>query len=232
MARDHFWLAGRQALVELRLIQLRKARTGPWHQGLELGCGGGALLKPLSRHALSLTGIDGHASLLTQARRVHPKVRLLGADVTATGLDSGTFDLIGAFDVLEHVDPDDFLGEARRLATPGADLLLSVPAFPTLWSDMDERAGHRCRYRWQELRRELLRQGWTPMGHTHYQFLLFPLAWLSRRLPSKALARLERRPSAWMERLLGSVNAWEVGALERLTLPWGTSLFVWARAGS
>ena len=47
----------------------------------------------------------------------------------------------------DDISPDAFLAEAARLVRADGRFLLSVPAFQLLWSSMDERAGHRCRYR-------------------------------------------------------------------------------------
>ncbi|MDQ7743547.1 class I SAM-dependent methyltransferase [Hydrogenophaga pseudoflava] len=229
-AQKHFWMRERQRLMA-RLLQ-RMSGGGPtsWQKALELGCGTGEQLRMLESVARTVTAVDGHRSLLEQAHARSSRAVLVQADVTDTALPSGEHDLIAAFDVIEHVDADAFLAEARRVARPGADLLLSAPAFPSLWSDMDVRAGHRCRYRLTQMRKELLRHGWRPAGHTHYQCLLFPLVYASRRWSGTAGQVAERRPSAMLDRWLGAVNRFEVQALGRCSLPFGSSLFVWAKA--
>ncbi|HSJ97524.1 MAG TPA: class I SAM-dependent methyltransferase, partial [Myxococcota bacterium] len=107
---------------------------------------------------------------------------------------------------------------------PGGHLLLSVPAFPSLWSPLDEAAGHRCRYRRAALERELRAGGWELRHATHYQALLFPLVWLARRLPSRAAVPLERRPPRWLGRALGAVDEVEVRLWANRRLPFGSSL--------
>ena len=73
-----------------------------------------------------------------------------------------TFDLVCAFDVVEHVDnDDDALRELARVTTPGGTLLLSVPLHPGRWTTFDDLVGHRRRYEPQRLLACLLSHGFT-----------------------------------------------------------------------
>ena len=57
------------------------------------------------------------------------------------------FDLVCAFDIVEHVDDDDLaLSEISRVSLPGGAFLLSVPLHPSRWTAFDEFVGHRRRY--------------------------------------------------------------------------------------
>lgn len=226
--QNHFWMRERRRLISRLLGRLQGAAGEGWAAALELGCGAGLTLPLLEARARRVVAMDGHRSLLQRAFVTTRQTTLLQGNVTHTGLKSNEFDLITAFDVLEHVDADAFLSEARRLAADGAKLLISVPAFPALWSEMDVRAGHRCRYRWPQLKTELARHGWRPMGHTHFQFFLFPLVYASRRLAKKSPRELERSPPPVVDRLLGMVNYLEVAMLNGVSLPFGSSLFAWA----
>jgi len=59
----------------------------------------------------------------------------------------GMFDLVCAFDIVEHVDDDDLaLTELSRVCAPGGAFLLSVPLHPARWTAFDEFVGHRRRY--------------------------------------------------------------------------------------
>jgi SAM-dependent methyltransferase len=89
------------------------------------------------------------------------KLRGRGASVTlslVTGLPfaSGSFDLVCALDIVEHVDDEDgALSEISRVAAPGAALLLSVPLHPARWTAFDDFVGHRRRYEPDRLREKL-----------------------------------------------------------------------------
>jgi SAM-dependent methyltransferase len=193
---------------------------------VELGCGTGGFLETLCRRFGAVAAVDAYADSLRAAPHL-PNLETAQADVLAAPLADAAFDLVAALDVLEHVPPEAFLAEAARLARPGGWLLLTVPAGPSLWSALDVAAGHRCRYTLARLRDELRGTGWRIVHWTHYQLLLWPLVWASRRFFARAgrdRSPLERRPPAALGRLLGAVNSLEVRALGRLRLPLGSSL--------
>lgn len=223
---DHFWFAARQQLL---LSLLDRQGLAP-RRAIDLGCGNGRFLAALAARGSAVTGVDAYEDSLRRALARAPGATLLAADVAAVPLPAASFDLVAALDVLEHLEPGRFLAEARRLLAPGGRLLLSVPAFACLWSERDRRAGHRLRYRRALLERELRGAGFVLERTTHYQFLLFPLVWLSRLLDARRELPLERRPPGPLGRLLGAVNRWEVGWWGRRSLPWGSSLIALARA--
>jgi len=83
--------------------------------------------------------------------RAHGATALLGL-VSSLPFRDGVFDLICAFDIIEHVDDDDrALSELSRVAAPGAAFLLSVPLHPSRWSAFDDFVGHRRRYQPERL---------------------------------------------------------------------------------
>jgi SAM-dependent methyltransferase len=83
--------------------------------------------------------------------RTHGATALLGL-VSSLPFRDGVFDLICAFDIIEHVDDDDrALSELSRVAAPGAAFLLSVPLHPSRWSAFDDFVGHRRRYQPERL---------------------------------------------------------------------------------
>ena len=221
---DHFWFDGRQRLL-LDLVY----RGAPPRRAIDLGCGNGRFLAALAERGAAATGVDAYADSLARARAKAPGATLIAAELGDLPLPSASFDLVAALDVLEHLEPARLLAEARRLLAPGGRLLLSVPAFACLWSRRDERAGHRLRYRRALLESELAAHGFAPEFFTHYQFLLFPLVWLSRRLDARRPLPLERRPPGALGRLLGAVNRLEVGLFGGRRLPWGSSLIALAR---
>lgn len=222
---EHFWFAGRQRLLLSCLGRLER----PPRRALDLGCGNGRFLAALDERGIVATGADAYADSLARAAARAPGALLLQADVTRLPLPAGFFDLVTALDVLEHLEPARLLGEARRLLAPGGHLLLSVPAFACLWSERDERAGHRLRYRRALLDAELRQNGFVPEFFTHFQLLLFPLVWLSRFFDGRRPRPLERRPPSALGRLLGAVNRLELSLAGSSSLPWGSSLIAVAR---
>ncbi len=82
--------------------------------------------------------------------------------ITALPYGDAIFDLICAFDVIEHVNDDErALAELSRVAAPGAALLTSVPLHADQWSEFDDFVGHRRRYEPTELMAKLVRHGFA-----------------------------------------------------------------------
>jgi SAM-dependent methyltransferase len=79
------------------------------------------------------------------------------------------FDLVAAFDVVEHVDDDDAaLAELARVAAPASTLLLSVPLHPARWTRFDDLVGHRRRYEPEQIVSKLARHGFSISGAAVY----------------------------------------------------------------
>jgi len=217
----HFWSEGRDllALDVLGDDVFEEGRTA-----VDLGCGTGRFAGLLAKRGLRVYGVDGHRELLARAASGQTDVEWVHAPLESVPLGNSSCDLVVTLDVLEHVEPGPFLCEVARILKPGGRLLLSVPATPALWSRLDEAAGHRCRYTLALLREEVSSAGLELQLWTHYQFLLFPLVAFSRWIGRRREVAVERRHSAWVGRLLGSVNRLERRALGGLSLPIGSSL--------
>lgn len=95
------------------------------------------------------------------------KLRKSGADahlglVSRLPFSGGSFDLLAALDIVEHVDDDEAaLREITRVSRPGATLILSAPLHPSRWTSFDDFVGHRRRYEPDALLEKLSRLGWS-----------------------------------------------------------------------
>jgi SAM-dependent methyltransferase len=211
---SHFWFAGRRALVE-RLLDRHLSRRGD--AALDVGCGTGSFLPVLARYAEHVVGVDPLAE---------EGGELVRASAEDLPFDPGSFDVVVALDVLEHVDDFTALSEVRRVLRPGGIVVLTVPALPMLWSARDELATHRRRYRRRELVRLVERAGLNVEETAYYQFMLLPLVVLSRalgRLRPAATIR-EEQPPELLNRVFVRVNQLEVRLGARLRLPAGSTL--------
>jgi hypothetical protein len=121
---------------------------------------------------------------------------------------------------------------------PGGVLVLTVPAHPFLFDEMDEIAHHRRRYRRQELRDKLERAGLQTQFLSHFMATLVPmlvvLRWLGRRLRRGRQAVMERRGAELsvvpvLNGLLRTILRLERYWLRMLPLPFGSSLVAVAR---
>jgi SAM-dependent methyltransferase len=234
----HFWYLNRRDVI---LAALRRSVPDLARRRLfDVGCGTGGLLAHCERSGLALAGAcDVYLESLRVARRRVNAPLLLVDQGRELPLAEG-HDLLGMFDVLEHVDDD--LGMLRflcRVLLPRGVLVLTVPAHPALFDEMDELAHHRRRYTRAGLRQMLCTAGFEVRLLSHFMAPLVPalvvLRSLGRRLrPAEAAARrnAEFRVVPGLNGALRAVLAVERLALGRFASPFGSSIVAVASRAS
>jgi SAM-dependent methyltransferase len=240
----HFWFRARNQVISALAEQI----TRPWVQGyrvLEVGCGTGNVLRALELACRGgiVVGMDLYAEGLTFAR-TRTSCPLVQGDLKQPGFGV-QFDMIGAFDVVEHL-PDDvrIFRSIHAMLKPRGVLLLTVPAHQSLWSYFDEVAHHCRRYEALELRRKLSECGYEIEYLSQFMASVYPLIWLIRRAsflrrgrPNSGPTERDRERVLQEVRIVPIVNGLLNFALmqearlikSRLVLPFGSSLIVAAR---
>src|SRR5262245_44827544 len=203
--RRHFWFRHRNRVLASVFRRL-SAGLPDGYRVLEVGCGSGNVLEVLQEVCARgrLTGSELYEEgLAFAAERV--RCRLVTADVYDMPFGP-EFDLVGLFDVLEHL-PDDrrALRCLARALRPGGRLVLTVPAHASLWSHVDVASGHYRRYSPAALRAALEQAGFRVESLTQFMAPLFPLMWLGRRV-SALVNRLRPAPKSSMELALGELR--------------------------
>jgi SAM-dependent methyltransferase len=156
------------------------------------------------------------------------------ASALALPFGTGTFDVVGAFDVIEHCEPEEqALAELARVLAPGGRLLASVPAYQWAWSDHDVRAGHHRRYTLPRLVAAVEGAGLTVRRSTYAFAGVFPFfaaERVARRLRrgrgDGATAQGLPRVAPTLDRVLTGLSSAEAQALRRRDLPFGSSVFL------
>lgn len=177
---DSFWFRARNRLV---VWALRKYFAQA-QNFLEIGCGTGFVLSGIQKDCphLELFGSELFNEGLEFARSRLPGVSLIQLDAREMPYEKA-FDVIGAFDVLEHIEEDELVLRRIRQAvreTEGSGILLTVPQHRFLWSAFDEYAKHARRYSAKELHDKVYRAGFTVERMTSFVSLLLPAMLLSR----------------------------------------------------
>jgi SAM-dependent methyltransferase len=225
----HWWFVGRRRIVT-RLIERFVALSGG-ARILEAGCGYGGNLQMLAQFGeVDAFEYQADARAFASTRASRPVTA--GALPDGIGFEDDAFDLIAMLDVLEHIDDDVASLEAlrARLADHGT-ILLTIPAFPWLWSEHDEVHHHKRRYTKASLERVIRKAGLEPVRIGYFNTLLFPVA-MAQRLASR-LCRGKRHPDVLPPPLLNGalqrIFSFERQLVGRLQLPIGLSLYAIAR---
>jgi SAM-dependent methyltransferase len=226
LEREHFWFTART-----RLIFWALRRHFPRARSLiEIGCGTGNVLASISEAApaLRLEGSEAHASALAFARRRAARAALLQMDARRIPYRE-EFDVVGAFDVIEHIEDDELvLREMYAACNPGGGVIITVPQHAWLWSYRDEFGRHVRRYSRRELLRKLRAAGFDRIWATSFVTALLPLmAWSRRRqsVPDAFDASRELHIGHVWNGVLGAVMALERRLIEAgVSLPAGGSL--------
>lgn len=162
----------------------------------------------------------------------------IGGSLPDLPFKSGQFDLICLFGVLEHLRRDEAaLRELQRILTVGGHLILSVPAFPWLWSKHDEINHHKRRYTLASLKKKLTKRSFQLVDRTYFNTILFPLIApiiLARKiLPNWIMngdtSFFEFNRPGTVNRTLAKIFKLESTLIEYLSLPFGISLLVVVR---
>ncbi|MBI3305377.1 class I SAM-dependent methyltransferase [Candidatus Parcubacteria bacterium] len=174
----YWWHVGRRYVFRKVLERFFSPRTGA--KIVDIGCGTGGNFPMLGGFGTVL-GLDISEKALAFCRQKGFTNVALMRGVYDTGLDVGSVDLVTMFDVLEHFDDDvRALAEINRILKPGGYTLISVPAFKTLWSELDEALYHRRRYKRRELEMRLEKTGFEIVKSSYLFFFVFPLVFMYR----------------------------------------------------
>ncbi|MGH8542921.1 MAG: class I SAM-dependent methyltransferase [Gammaproteobacteria bacterium] len=226
----HWWWRARRQIVLSELERLRPG--GSWVSILDVGCGDGLFFPDLERLG-EVEGVEPEEALVTE------KGRALGT-IHVTRFDERfrpgkRYDLVLMLDVLEHLrDPGGALRHAIKLLEPGGSILLTVPAFPVLWTSHDDLNHHQMRYTRKSLM-ALADRAALSIDRVRYLFhWLFPVK-LVIRLREKAMTpapSMPRIPRPLVNDFLSQLCLAEYRSTGSRGLPWGTSLLAIGRAAN
>ncbi|MBI2508539.1 MAG: class I SAM-dependent methyltransferase [Betaproteobacteria bacterium] len=228
----NFWFRARNRLIVWAIAQY----FGQARNFLEVGCGTGYVLSGIAAAfpGMKLAGSEAATEGLAFAVKRLPGANLMQMDARRIPFRA-EFEVVGAFDVIEHIEEDAAVLRALHEAVvPGGGLLLTVPQHPFLWSEYDARARHVRRYRAQELREKVAAAGFEVIKMTSFVSLLLPLMAASRLKQRRIhedydpLAELKIAP--WLNRALEKVLDFERALIRAgIDFPAGGSLLLVAR---
>jgi SAM-dependent methyltransferase len=226
---DHYWWYVGRRRVALKLLRKHVAAEHP--TVLDLGCGTGVIMHELTKWS-SPVGLDMSELALgfSRSRGLNHLVKARGEWLP---IQTASVDAVLALDIFEHIDDDRAaFSEAFRALRPGGVLVLSVPAFQSLWGPHDVALMHFRRYRRGAMAQRLREAGFEVRRLSYSVFFLFPVVVLVRffekRKKGEPKASLPSVPG-WANSALVKLQDWEASLISRVSLPWGSSVIAVAR---
>ncbi len=171
LEREHWWFRGRLEILE-QTIQKKIYRGHPLRI-LNVGIATGATSIMLQKFG-EVVSVEYDAEC---CEFVKQKLNLdvINASMTALPFENRTFDLICAFDVIEHIEEDqEAVTEALRVLKTDGHFFISVPMYMSLWSDHDLINHHFRRYGSTGLKKLFQAEGIQIDYYSFFNFFLFP----------------------------------------------------------
>lgn len=190
----HWWYRGRRRLLH-RVISV--LALPPDARILDAGCGSGRNMVELARYG-TISGIEVSPDSVRVAReRGAGEVR--EGSITSMPFEDASFDLAVCLDVIEHLEDDRAaLSELRRVVAVGGALIVTVPAYPWLWSSHDTVNQHQRRYTRGSLLSAANDAGWRAERVTNFNSLLLPVAIAMRALERVRPGETHTSPDLWI----------------------------------
>lgn len=174
----NFWFRARNEIIVWAL----KKYALNFNSFLEIGCGTGFVLSGISNAfpGISLSGSEIFTEGLGFSAKRLPSANLMQIDARHIPF-MDEFDVIGAFDVIEHIKEDEIvLSQIHKALKPDGAMLLTVPQHAWLWSAADEYAFHERRYAVAELHNKVEKAGFRIVRSTSFVTILLPAMIVSR----------------------------------------------------
>jgi SAM-dependent methyltransferase len=223
----HWWWRAREDLI---LETIDRLRPSAGSAILDVGCGDGLFFEKLSRYG-SVEGIEMDPTGVTPGGRWASQIHVQPFDERFQ--PGRRYGLVLLLDVLEHFpDPEVRLTRALQLLEPGGAIVVTVPAFRSMWTSHDVLNRHFTRYTIGSLER-LAREAGARVETSRYFFQWMSPLKLALRLREAIVhpaPQTPRIPRDWLNRALYRLSRLEQKAISRWPIPFGSSLLAVLRS--
>lgn len=216
-----WWYRGRHMALQSILGRYTQEKGAV----LDVGAGYGAMFTFLSKYGV-VSAYEVYPDCIAACVKRGYRTVLSSKVELAQSLEQ--FSLVGAFDVIEHVENDtEIMLAIQKLLSPGGLFVATVPAHQFLFGKYDVDAHHFRRYSKKSLMKLLQGAGFEVVYLGYWNFLLFFPAALLRVVGLGGTSALT--PNLFLDRIFGLLVYFESLLLRVTSLPIGMSLVVVAR---
>ncbi len=228
----YWWHVAKRRLILRMLDSYLNSLQDP--RFLDIGCGTGMMMKDFSRFG-EVFGVDGSTKAISYCKK-RGFSNVAATDLTKPlPFQNELFDAVTMLDVLEHLDNDRLiLSEIQRVLKPGGRFVLTVPAYPWLWTYWDEVLGHKRRYRRRALVAKLKETGFEVEMSSYFYWYLVPVA-IIVRVAKSIFGKSMKQRSDFIEVpksinwLLVQITTVEASVLQHIRMPFGLSIVCLSR---
>lgn len=235
LENNHWWFVIRQKIILNTLRKFIREGHANRLKILNVGAAAGGSSKWLSElgDIISLENDPLFLEYLSSQ-----DVVVINGSVTGIPLEDDRFDLVCAFDVIEHVENDQkAVEELVRVCRPGGSIFITVPAFQSIWGNHDIVNGHQRRYRRKQLQNLAFNQPATVLYSSYFNCILFVPIFLFRKIHllfRKKSPQIDSdfayfKTNGFVNKILKMIFGTELLLLRSIRLPFGVSLMVLIR---
>ncbi len=181
LERSHWWFKARLKIIEKRVIKIVRGLNKPGIKILNVGVATGLTTNMLEKYGdvISVEYDKDCCKFLEET----VGIKAINASLTDLPFNNNNFDLICAFDVIEHIEDDlKALDEIRRVLSDDGFFFITIPAFNFLWSKHDEINHHYRRYNLKELTKKIQKSNMAVNFQSYFNFWLFTPILITRLL--------------------------------------------------
>lgn len=168
----HWWFTARINILKSAISKLIEKNKKSDLKILNVGVASGETSRMLEKFG-NVTSVEYDKDCCEYLRSVGG-IDVIEASLTDLPFEDNTFDMVCAFDVIEHIEDDQLaMSEIYRVLKPGGQSILTVPAYQFLWSEHDEINFHFRRYTSSQLK-HLVKNKLEVDYISYFNFFLFP----------------------------------------------------------
>lgn len=227
LERNHWWFVVRSSLIR-QCLDIHLPVKQNLHI-LNIGTATGATSLMLETFGKVVSSEYDHETCVFLREELGMAVT--EASITALPFEDESFDLVCAFDVIEHVEDDNqAVQEMKRVCKKGGFIAITVPADMALWSQHDVINHHFRRYEISGVQALLSVKGLNTVYESYFNTLLYPPIRLVRMLKKmfgsqdQPASDFEVKMPEWINFLLSSVFSLEKKWFGRKKMPFGVSI--------